>query len=54
VRARVSKMTVSDLDSLETIIAIPDQTLLAWATSQEPVPLEQSSPMLQDVLNFRP
>lgn len=53
VRARVSEMSASDLDALETIIAIPDQTLLAWATSQEPVPSGQSSPMLQELLNFR-
>ena len=53
-RARVGGMSVADLDSLETIIEIPDQTLLAWATNQEPVPTGQMSPMLQDVLNFRP
>ncbi len=53
-RLNVSAMTATDLDSLEAIIDIPDQTLLAWATRQEDVPPGQSSSMLQDVLNFRP
>jgi len=52
--ARVNEMTAAELDALEAIIGIPDQTLLAWATRQEPVPTGHSSPMLRDVLNFRP
>lgn len=54
VRARVNEMTAADLDALEAIIGIPDQTLLAWATQQEAVPAGHASPMLRDVLNFRP
>lgn len=53
-RARIGGMIAYDLDCLEAIIGIPDQTLLAWATHQEAVPESQMSPMLGDVLNFRP
>ena len=53
-RVRVGAMSTGDLDSLEAIIDIPDQILLAWATRQEDVPQDLMNPMLGDVLNFRP
>jgi antitoxin CptB len=53
-RARVGAMTAAELDQLETIIDIPDHTLLAWATRQEAMPEVQKSPMLLAVLAHRP
>lgn len=53
-RARVGDLDARGLDALEAIIAIPDQTLLAWATGGAPPPPEQASPLLFELLAFRP
>lgn len=53
-RARIGALDGPGLDALEAIIAIPDQTLFAWATGEEaPLP-EQASPLLGELLAFRP
>jgi antitoxin CptB len=43
-----------DLDQLEAIMELPDQTMLSWATKTEPVPPELVSPLLLQILEHRP
>jgi len=52
--ARIAAMTTAELDQLEAVIELPDQELLAWATRQEPVPTHLRSPLLDEILDFRP
>jgi antitoxin CptB len=52
--ARLPTMTPQELISFEVLLEIPDQQLLSWVTGQEAVPLELRSPMLLDMLAFRP
>jgi len=52
--ARIAAMTQAELDQLEAVIELPDQELLAWATRQEPVPVHLRSPLLDEILDFRP
>ena len=52
--ARIAMMQASELDALEAIIDLPDQQLLAWATDQAPVPEAHRTPLLLDMLAFRP
>lgn len=52
--ARIDAMTPADLDQLEAVIDLPDRELLAWATRQEPVPAHLRSPLLDEILDFRP
>ncbi len=52
--ARLSTMTPQELVVFEVLLEIPDQQLLSWVTGQEDVPLELRSPMLMDMLAFRP
>ncbi len=52
--ARLATMTDQQLAEFEQILEIPDQTMLAWLVSQETVPDDQSSPLLHEILAFRP
>jgi antitoxin CptB len=52
--ARVAAMTEVELVALEAIIELPDRELLTWATGQVPVPPEHASPLLLEMLDFRP
>jgi len=52
--ARIAAMTQAELDQLEAVIDLPDRELLAWATRQEPVPAHLRSPLLDEILDFRP
>jgi antitoxin CptB len=54
VRARIASMPAVDLDALEAIIEVPDQQLLSWATRQESVPPGEASPLLLEILSYRP
>lgn len=53
-QARIGGLDGRGLDDLEAIIDIPDQTLLAWATGEAAVPPDQASPLLGELLAFRP
>jgi antitoxin CptB len=53
-KARLAAMDEAELEALEVIIAIPDQELLTWATRTAPVPPEFASPLLLEMLAFRP
>jgi antitoxin CptB len=52
--AKLSTMTEQELSLFESLLDIPDQQLLSWVTLQEQVPAELTSPMLLDLLAFRP
>jgi antitoxin CptB len=53
-KSRIGNMTITDLEALEAIIELPDQELLTWATKVTPVPQEHASPLLLEMLAFRP
>jgi antitoxin CptB len=50
----LANMNRADLELFAEILEIPDQQLLSWVTSQESVPQQQKSKMLDDILAFRP
>ncbi len=52
--ARLPTMTPQELITFEVLLEIPDQHLLSWITGQEVVPHDKRSPMLMDLLAFRP
>ncbi len=52
--ARLPTMSPQELITFEVLLEIPDQQLLSWVTGQENVPQELRSPMLLDMLAFRP
>jgi antitoxin CptB len=47
-------MTPQELVVFEALLDIPDQQLLSWLTQQEIVPTELRTPMLMEMLAFRP
>jgi antitoxin CptB len=53
-RARIARMNNAELLTLETIIELPDQELLSWATKTSSVPAEQASELLLEILQHRP
>ncbi len=53
VKSRVDAADAAELDELERILEIPDQDLMAWLTGAQPVPGEQASPLLQEMLSTR-
>ena len=53
-KARVASMDAADLLALAAIIDLPDRELLTWATKLTPVPPEYASPLLLEMLDFRP
>ena len=53
-KSRIAAMTVKELEALEAIIELSDQELLTWATKVTPVPREHASPLLLEMLAFRP
>jgi antitoxin CptB len=52
--AELPRMNATELAAFAILLDIPDQQLLAWATHQETVPVEQDSPMLRALLAFQP
>jgi antitoxin CptB len=52
--ARLPTMTHEDLVAFEVMLELPDQDLLAWATRQDEVPSTLRSPLLLELINFRP
>ncbi len=51
--ARISHMDEAELAELETIIEIPDQELLAWATKTAEIPAKHRSALLLEFLEHR-
>jgi antitoxin CptB len=52
--AQLPHMNSYEINMLELILEIPDQDLLSWLTAQVPVPADQDSPLLQQLLSTRP
>ncbi len=53
VKNRIALSDEVELLELERILDIPDQDLLAWLTGTQPVPDDQRSPLLQEMLSAR-
>lgn len=53
VKNRIALSDEAELLELERILDIPDQDLLAWLTGTQPVPDDQRSPLLQEMLSAR-
>ena len=51
VTRHVARLDDARLSDLESIMDIPDQEMLAWATKQEPVPPELATPLLLEILS---
>jgi antitoxin CptB len=52
--SKLPGMSEAELDEFAKILDIPDQDLLEWATLQRPVPHTLASPLLQDMLSYKP
>ncbi len=50
----LGNMSDSELNRFAVLLDIPDQDLLAWLTNQESVPQNLASPLLAQILAFRP
>lgn len=53
VRDRVGQASEAELVELERILEIADQDLMSWLTEAAPVPADQDSAMLQEMLSLR-
>jgi antitoxin CptB len=51
---RLPSMTPHELVVFEAVLEIPDQYLLSWVTGQENVPVDMQTPLLLEMLAFRP
>jgi antitoxin CptB len=52
--ARLESMELAALFEFEGLLEVPDQQLLAWLTKQETLPENLRSPLLLEMLSFRP
>jgi antitoxin CptB len=52
--ARLGTMSPQELIVFEAVLDIPDQFLLSWLTGQEAVPETMQTPLLLEMLAFRP
>ncbi len=52
--ARLPTMSHDELVEFEVLLELPDQDLLAWATRQDEVPEKLRTPLLFELINFRP
>ena len=52
--ARLGGMNEFELKEFEQLLELPDPELLSWATKQEQVPADLSSPLLMEMISFRP
>ena len=53
VKSRIETAHETELAELERILEIPDQDLMAWMTGSLPVPADQDSALLQQMLATR-
>jgi antitoxin CptB len=49
VRAHLDGFTPTDLDSLESIIDLPDPELADWLSGRQPIPAEVNIPLLHRI-----
>lgn len=53
-KARIDRLSDTELDELETIIGLPDQDLMGWILGEQAVPQLQATATLKALLSFRP
>jgi antitoxin CptB len=51
---RLPEMSAGELVLFEVLLEIPDQELLSWTTGQEPLPEKWNTPLLLELIGFRP
>ena len=51
---RLPNMSKTELNEFTEILEIPDQDLLSWVTAQTEIPAALQSPLLFEMLKFRP
>ena len=51
---RLPNMSKTELNEFTEILEIPDQDLLSWVTAQTEIPTALQSPLLFEMLKFRP
>ena len=51
---RLPNMLKAELHEFTEILEIPDQDLLSWVTAQTEIPTALQSPLLFEMLKFRP
>jgi antitoxin CptB len=49
VKARIARMTDSELDEIEAVMEFPDAELADWLTGRKPIPSHADSPMLRRI-----
>ncbi len=52
VTARLASLTDAEMDALEAVMELPDTDLTEWFTGRAPIPAEDDSPMLREILAF--
>jgi antitoxin CptB len=52
--ARLPEMSGQELAEFADLLELPDHDLLSWATKQNEVPEHLRSPLLLDLISFRP
>lgn len=50
--AHLDDLDANELAAFEALLDVPDPTLLAWVTGEEPVPEDQRSPFLTRLIAF--
>jgi antitoxin CptB len=53
VTRHIGTLSAAEIAELETIMDIPDQDMLAWATKQQPLPERLATPLLARILDHR-
>jgi antitoxin CptB len=53
-QSRLADMSTGELALFEVLLEIPDQELLSWTTGQESVPEKWNTPLLHEMIEFRP
>ncbi len=53
-KSSLAQMGPEELQSFAELLQLPDQDLLSWLTGQSDVPVDVCSPLLSQLLAFRP
>jgi len=53
VHSKIKQSDEAELQELERILEIPDQDLLAWLTGTQPIPQDQQTTLLLEMLAVR-
>lgn len=54
VKGRLAALKLGELDALEKLIEVSDSDLQSWLTGEVAVPAHASTPLLAELLSFRP